>query len=99
VLALRDLVGVEPLGGVYRALSGRRHTRGMLRESSREDLPGFMKDDYLDEEAFWAQVETAREVAGTSAQRIRAGDVLHDPKHKECPAWCDLWTICRVPRA
>jgi ATP-dependent helicase/DNAse subunit B len=98
VLALRDLVGVEPLGGVYRALSGRRHTRGMLRESSREDLPGFTKDDYLDEDSFWAQVETARELAATNAQRIRAGDVLHDPKHGECPAWCDLWTICRVQR-
>ena len=99
VLALRDLVGVEPLGGVYRALSGRRHTRGMLRESSREDLPGFMKDDYLDDETFWAQVEAARGLASTNAQRIRAGDVLHDPKHRECPAWCDLWTMCRVARA
>jgi hypothetical protein len=71
----------------------------MLRESSREDLPGFMKDDYLDDESFWTQVEGARELASTNAQRIRAGDVLHDPKHRECPAWCDLWTICRVPRA
>ncbi|MEX2612617.1 MAG: PD-(D/E)XK nuclease family protein [Gaiellaceae bacterium] len=99
VLALRDLVGVEPLGGVYRALSGKRLTRGMLRESAREDLPGFAKDDYLDEDAFWAQVETARERAGTNAQRIRAGDVKHDPKGDGCPSWCDLWPICRVPRA
>jgi ATP-dependent helicase/DNAse subunit B len=99
VLALRDLVGVEPLGGVYRALSGKRLTRGMLRESAREDLPGFAKDDYLDEETFWAQVETARERASTNAQRIRAGDVRHDPKGDGCPAWCDLWTVCRVARA
>ena len=99
VLALRDLVGVEPLGGVYRALSGKRLTRGMLRESAREDLPGFAKDDYLDEETFWAQVETARERAGANAKRIRSGDVLHDPKGDGCPAWCDLWPICRVPRA
>ena len=55
ILALRDLVGVEPLGGVYRALAGRRLTRGMLRESARDDLPGFAKDDYLDEETFWSQ--------------------------------------------
>jgi RecB family exonuclease len=61
VLALRDLVGVEPLGGIYRALAGRRSTRGMLRESSRDDLPGFTRDDYLDEETFWSHVETARE--------------------------------------
>jgi len=99
VLALRDLVGIEPLGGLYRALSGKRHTRGMLRESSREDLPGFFKDDYLDDEAFWAQVETARERAATNAQRIRAGDVQHDPKGDGCPSWCDLWPICRVPRS
>jgi ATP-dependent helicase/DNAse subunit B len=99
VLALRDLVGVEPLGGLYRALSGKRLTRGMLRDSAREDLPGFAKDDYLDEEAFWAQVETARERAGTNAQRIRGGDVHHDPKGDGCPSWCDLWPICRVPRS
>jgi ATP-dependent helicase/nuclease subunit B len=98
VLALRDLVGVEPLGGLYRALSGKRLTRGMLRESAREDLPGFFKDDYLDEDAFWAQVESSRELAADKAQRIRAGDVRHDPKGDGCPSWCDLWPICRVPR-
>jgi hypothetical protein len=99
VLALRDLVGLEPLGGVYRALAGRRVTRGMLRESAREDLPGFARDDYLDEDAFWAQVESARERAASNALRIRAGDVQHDPKGDGCPAWCDLWPMCRVGRA
>ena len=99
VLALRDLVGIEPLGGVYRALTGKRYTRGMLRSSAKDDLPGFAKDDYLDEDAFWAQVESARELAATNATRIRAGDVRHDPKGDECPAWCDLWPICRVERS
>jgi ATP-dependent helicase/DNAse subunit B len=99
VLVLRDLVGIEPLGGVYRALSGRRLTRGMLRASAREDLPGFARDDYLEDDAFWAQVETSRERAKDYAERIRAGDVRHDPKGDGCPSWCDLWTICRVPRA
>jgi ATP-dependent helicase/DNAse subunit B len=99
VLALRDLVGVEPLGGVYRALAGRRLTRGMLRESAREDLPGFARDDYLDEDAFWSQVEAARDRAADNARRIQAGDVRHDPKGDGCPAWCDLWPICRVSRA
>ncbi len=98
VLVLRDLVGLEPLGGVYRALSGRRVTRGMLRASAREDLPGFAKDDYLDDDAFWTQVETARDRAAEYSHRIRAGDVRHDPKGDGCPAWCDLWTICRIPR-
>jgi RecB family exonuclease len=99
ILALRDLVGVEPLGGVYRALAGRRLTRGMLRETARDDLPGFAKDDYLDEDAFWTQVEAARERAADNASRIQTGDVRHDPKGDGCPPWCDLWPICRVARA
>ncbi|HEU4943201.1 MAG TPA: PD-(D/E)XK nuclease family protein, partial [Gaiellaceae bacterium] len=100
MLVLRDLVGIEPIGGVYRPLSGDRGPRGLLRAEAKEDaLPGFAKADYLDEDAFWAQVEGALETARRFAGRIRAGDVLHDPKGGECPTWCDLWTMCRVRRA
>jgi hypothetical protein len=99
MLVLRDLVGIEPLGGVYRALAGRRATRGMLRAEAEEDVPGFSKRDYLGEEEFWAQIEAARGRAATYGRRIQAGDVRHDPKGGECPAWCDLWPMCRVPRA
>jgi PD-(D/E)XK nuclease superfamily protein len=99
MLVLRDLVGVEPLGGVYRALSGARAARGMLRADFAEDLPGFKKNDYLDDDAFWAQVDTARDRARAYAERIRGGDVRHDPKGGDCPSWCDLWTMCRVARA
>ena len=99
MLVLRDLAGIEPLGGVYRALSGARAARGMLRAEAREELPGFNGNDYLDEDAFWSQVEAARGRALHAAQRIRAGDVAHDPKGGECPSWCDLWTMCRVAKA
>ncbi|HUK44304.1 MAG TPA: PD-(D/E)XK nuclease family protein [Gaiellaceae bacterium] len=99
MLVLRDLAGIEPLGGVYRALSGSRAARGMLRAEARDELPGFRSNDYLDEEAFWTQVETARGRALEAALRIRSGDVAHDPKGGECPSWCDLWTMCRVARA
>jgi len=99
MLVLRDLVGLEPLGGLYRPLAGERKPRGLLRASEGETLPGYAKNDYLDEESFWAAVENARAVAGRLAGRIRAGDVAHDPKGGDCPAWCDLWPMCRVPRA
>ena len=100
MLVLRDLVGIEPLGGVYRPLTGDRGPRGLLRAEAKDDaLPGFAKADYLDEEAFWRQVEGALETARRFAGRIREGDVLHDPKGGDCPAWCDLWTMCRVKRA
>jgi RecB family exonuclease len=99
MLVLRDLVGVEPLGGVYRALGGARVTRGLLFAGASDDLPGYMRNDYLEEDEFWRVVESARERAHGYAQRIRAGDVQHDPKGGTCPTWCDLWTMCRIERA
>jgi ATP-dependent helicase/nuclease subunit B len=100
MLVLRDLVGIEPLGGLYRPLAGARKMRGLLREDAREDgLPGLADNDYLDDETFWARVDAAREKARELALRVRDGDVRHDPKGDECPAWCDLWTVCRIRRA
>jgi RecB family exonuclease len=101
MLVLRDLAGIEPLGGLYRALAGRRDARGLLRAEAREDgLPGFAKLDYLDEEAFWELIARAREHAGRFVERIRSGDVEHDPKSGfPCPTWCDLAPMCRVKRA
>ncbi len=98
MLVLRDLVGIEPLGGVYRALGGARVARGVLHKGATEDLPGFAKNDYLPGDEFWALIESARERGRGYAQRIRAGDVRHDPKGGTCPTWCDLWTMCRIER-
>jgi ATP-dependent helicase/DNAse subunit B len=101
MLVLRDLVGIEPLGGVYRALAGDGRARGLLRAELREDgVPGFQKNDYLAEDDFWRQVEQAQERARTAVARIREGDVRHDPKGGfPCPTWCSLWTMCRVKRS
>jgi ATP-dependent helicase/DNAse subunit B len=98
MLVLRDLVGLEPLGGVYRPLAGERKARGLLREGESDTLVGFVKKDYLDEEAFWGMVDKAKETARDLGGRIRVGDVKHDPKGGDCPAWCDLWPICRIER-
>ena len=101
MLVLRDLIGIEPLGGVYRALAGDRQTRGLLRASAREDvLPGFTRTDYKEEEEFWAQVEGAVEHSRGFVARIRTGDVRHDPLGDAgCPTWCELYPMCRVRRA
>ena len=100
MLVLRDLVGIEPLGGLYRPLSGERKARGLLRAEARDEgVPGFVKNDYLEEDAFWGQVERARELALGLVERIREGDVQHDPRGDSCPAWCELWPMCRVKRA
>jgi ATP-dependent helicase/DNAse subunit B len=100
MLVLRDLVGLEPLGGVYKPLAGDRKMRGLLRAEAEDDgIPGFARNDYLPEDAFWTQVEGARATARGLAERIRTGDVSHDPKGGECPSWCALWPMCRVRRA
>jgi ATP-dependent helicase/nuclease subunit B len=99
MLVLRDLVGIEPLGGLYRPLSGERKARGLLRAEAREDgVPGFTKRDYLEEDAFWSQVERSRELAVGIVDRLRSGDIRHDPKGGDCPTWCELWPMCRVRR-
>lgn len=98
MLVLRDLVGLEPLGGLYRPLAGARKARGLVRAADEETLPGYVSTDYLDEESFWGVVESARRTATGLAGRIREGDVRHDPLGGECPTWCDLWPMCRIER-
>jgi ATP-dependent helicase/DNAse subunit B len=99
MLVLRDLVGVEPLGGLYRPLSGDRKARGLLRSSARADgVPGYSPRDYVDEEDFWAKVDRAQDVARRMVARIREGDVMHDPREGSCPSWCKLGSMCRVGR-
>jgi RecB family exonuclease len=99
MLVLRDLVGIEPLGGVYRALAGPRVSRGLLQAGAADDLPGYQRNDYVSDDDFWSLVDTSRDRARRFADRIRAGDVRHDPKGDACPAWCDLWTMCRIERS
>ena len=101
MLVLRDLIGMEPLGGVYRALAGDRQTRGLLRASAKDDvLPGFARTDYKEDDEFWAQIEGAVEHSRGFVTRIRSGDVRHDPLGDAgCPSWCELYGLCRVKRA
>ena len=100
MLVLRDLVGVEPLGGIYRALAGEGQARGVLRSDARDDgVPGFQRNDYVDDDAFWSGIDRAQDHARAMVSRIRAGDVRHDPKRGSCPQWCDLWPMCRVRRS
>ena len=97
ILALRDLVGMEPLGGLYRGLTGTREARGLVRAEAREDaVPGLKRPDYLSDDDFWHQVDEAQVRARRAVDRVHGGDVRTDPRGGECPRWCSLWTMCRV---
>jgi ATP-dependent helicase/DNAse subunit B len=98
MLVLRDLVGLEPLGGLYRPLAGQRRARGLVRATEEETLPGYVSTDYLDEDAFWGVVANAQRTATELAGRMAKGDVRHDPLGGDCPQWCDLWSMCRIER-
>ena len=101
LLVLRDLIGIEPMGGLYRALGADRQARGLLRADARGDaVPGMYERDYLDEDAFWGQVNRAQDLAREFVGRIRIGDVRHDPRGGGgCHSWCELASMCRVERA
>ncbi|MDX6533004.1 MAG: hypothetical protein QOF68_748, partial [Gaiellales bacterium] len=95
ILVLRDLLGIEPVAGLYRALGGQRAVRGM---AVKGELPGVVRNDELEPAAFWEQVDRAVGYANDIVHRIQAGDVRHDPISGTCPEWClrQVGGICRV---
>ena len=77
MLVLRDLVGVEPLGGVYRALSGKRPTpRDAARE--RQGRPAGLRGQRLPRRG--GVLEPGRGGAGAGGRRGRA-----DPRRRRPP--------------
>ncbi|MGL6278906.1 MAG: PD-(D/E)XK nuclease family protein, partial [Gaiella sp.] len=98
LLVLRDQLGLEPMGGVYVSVGGGRRRRGILRGGA-DAVPGFAAGDYVEPEVLDGALAASRETAVALVGRMRAGDVRHDPTNDACPAWCDLWRICRVKRA
>ncbi|MEI7760358.1 MAG: PD-(D/E)XK nuclease family protein [Thermoleophilia bacterium] len=97
LLILRDQIGLEPMGGVYMPVGGGRSARGLLR-AGEDQVPGFAPADYLDGMEFDGEIDHARSNAVALAERIRAGDVSHDPMGGDCPSWCTLWRMCRKER-
>ena len=99
ILALRDLVGIEPLGGLYRGLGGSREARGLVLASARDAVPGLKTADYVSDGELSSALERAQALAREAVARVRAGDVRHDPRGGTCPSWCQRWTMCRIRRA
>jgi hypothetical protein len=88
MLVLRDLVGLEPLGGLYRPLAGARKPRGLVRGSETETLPGYVSHDYLDEE-----------VSGASSSQ-REGRRPHSPSGSGRATFATTrWAVSVLPGA
>jgi ATP-dependent helicase/DNAse subunit B len=109
-LALAELWGAEPVGGIYHPLRGtsERRPRGFVREEDAADLAGYglAKTDRLGREEFDGLLADARRRAGQIVSRMRAGQIDRDPgprpglrNHGVCPPFCDFAPICRRDRA
>jgi ATP-dependent helicase/nuclease subunit B len=102
MLAARELWGHELAGGLYRPLGGTgdRTPKGLLRKELAEDLEALdpRPKDQLDDEAFEAVLEEAREKTEEIIASIHSGKVIRDPLGGSCPDYCSFQPICRRER-
>jgi ATP-dependent helicase/DNAse subunit B len=110
LIAVAELWGAEPVGGLYhplRATSARR-PRGLVLDEAAEGLAslGLARTDLVDREGLAELLDDARRRAGEIVARMRRGDIRRDPGprpglrgHGLCPPFCDFAPICRRDRA
>jgi ATP-dependent helicase/DNAse subunit B len=88
LLAVREHLGLEPVAGLYQPLAGRRlAARGLVRSGA----PGsYTRTDVVDDAAFDAALDEARELAARTAADLHAGRL------RPCPERCSS-RGCRYP--
>ncbi len=93
MLAARELLGLEPVGGLYQALWGRdSRPRGLVRD----DVPGrYVSTDVVSAAELDAALEEVRERALETASELQAGHVKACPDRCS-PNGCAYPTICRA---
>ncbi len=100
LLALREVLGREPVGGLLVSIR-KGEARGIVDADEDDVLPPHIpREDLLEHDAFEAVLAEARAEAGRRIERMQAGDVRHDPRdeRKQCNGYCQYRGICRVAR-
>jgi RecB family exonuclease len=92
-LAVRELLGIEPVGALYQPVGHRDpRPRGLVRD----DVPGrYVNGDVVDEQAFEAGLDAARAAAARAAADMRAGRI-HACPDSCSPKGCAYPGICRA---
>jgi ATP-dependent helicase/DNAse subunit B len=93
LLAVRELLGLEPVAGLYQPLAGRRlAARGLVRA----DVPGgYVRTDVVGADDFAAALEAARDLATRTAADLHAGRI--GPCPERCSSrGCRYPAICRA---
>ena len=93
LLAVRELLGLDPVAGLYQPLAGRKlGARGLVRE----DVPGsYTRTDVVDGDAFSVALEAARELAQQTAAELHAGRIAPCPERCSSRG-CRHPAICRA---
>ncbi|HVS28405.1 MAG TPA: PD-(D/E)XK nuclease family protein, partial [Solirubrobacteraceae bacterium] len=93
MLAARELLSLEPIGGLYQPLSGRDpRARGAVLAGARERVGAdVMDNDALEPQEFAAVLEGARDRAVALARELHGGRI------HPCPDTCRKGGGCRYP--
>jgi RecB family exonuclease len=99
LLAARDVLGLEPVGGLYQPLGGRKQEpRGLVLRDADPDL-GIVGTDRHDPDGFRAIVDgVVEDVLGAVAE-LRAGALEPRPDTCAYEGGCAYPTICRCDAA
>jgi RecB family exonuclease len=97
MLAVRELVGLEPAAGVYLPLAHPKgQPRGLVLDEVATELgDGYASRDVRDAEGVRAELDHARERVREIAGRIRTGDVRPCPDTCAWNGGCSYPSICR----
>jgi ATP-dependent helicase/DNAse subunit B len=97
MLAVRDLLRLEPVGGVYQPLGTDRRARGVLLDTEEHrEMAGtaFVETDLVDAERLAEELAAAERSAVELARSLRSGEV--EPRPDTCAArGCRYPGICR----
>ena len=96
MLAVRELMGLEPVGGLYVSLGNGEKPRGLVRRDAASSLGGGVAaNDTRDEAGFEDQLHRARERVSELAARMRSGEVRPCPETCAWNGGCSYPSICR----
>ena len=99
MLVLRDLVGVEPLGGVYRALAGARaYARPAARRRAPRTCPVSRRATTCRRRSSGRSSRPPATRRSTTRSASAPATCATIRRAATCPSWCDLWTMCRIER-